>query len=170
MDTTRTRSRACTHTHTNTITGACVYWHDIDFSRKLRSAQLRIGIISDHVIAVSAGQLSCVRNERSATGHFSPSFSSFSLYYLTIYIVSNTPLYLCCSKYPNWQCYVDYKLYNACVTATGTRRSIVRKRRPKGPRRQIPFKLTKRLLSIRDCAICLNIWRYILRVNRCRSL
>ena len=43
--------------------GACVHWHDSDVTTKLYFAQLRIDIISDHVIAASAGQ-----RERSRSG------------------------------------------------------------------------------------------------------
>ena len=49
--------------------GACVNWHVTVITRKLRFAQLRIGIISDHVIAASAGQRERSRSG-SATGHF----------------------------------------------------------------------------------------------------
>jgi len=48
---------------------ACVNWHVIDITRKLRFAQPRIGIISDHVIAASAGQRERSRSG-SATGYF----------------------------------------------------------------------------------------------------
>ena len=43
--------------------GACVHWHDVDVTTKLCFAQLRIDIMSDHVIAASAGQ-----RERSRSG------------------------------------------------------------------------------------------------------
>ena len=57
--------------------GACVHWHDSDVTTKLYFAQLRIDIISDHVIAASAGQRDRSRSG-SVISHFINLFSFFT--------------------------------------------------------------------------------------------
>ena len=54
-------------------------WHDVDVTTKLCFAQLRIDIISDHVIAPSAGQRERSRSG-SVTSHFLKHFLVFHFF------------------------------------------------------------------------------------------